>query len=209
MEQRIVLKNDTQCIFSIREANLNFYMMIPNAKKVSVVLGLFEDVNDDVVKEIPFFSDKVIVVPVIEKNVLDGVKGKQESYWQYLDKVLSLLINTAYKILTFNHIEVSNQIILDNNVDYLDFNHWFTGRYNGRVELSNLNLVSSISKPLFGQNAIPSSNVMEVPVEEETLTFDQEKEPLKNKGRDPGFVSYVLLGVLVAVISLVVLYLLI
>lgn len=209
MEQRVVLKNDTQCIFFIQEANLNFYMMIPNAKKVSVVLGLFEDVHDDVVKKIPFFSGKVIVVPVIEKNVLDGVKEKQESYWQYLDKVLSLLINTAYKILTFNHMEVSNKIVLDNNVDYLDFNHWFVSRYSGRVELSNLNLVSSFSKPLFEQTDIPPSNVMEVPVEKETLSLDQDIESVKNKGREPGFVSYVLLGVLVAVISLVVLYLLI
>ena len=50
MEQKMIHKTSEQCIFFIKDNNLDFYLIIPNSRQVSIVLGLFSEVDDEMVK---------------------------------------------------------------------------------------------------------------------------------------------------------------
>lgn len=216
MEQKVIEKNSEQCIYLINESNFYFYFMIPNCQKVHIGLGIFPEVNDEFVKTIPKQVDKAIVIPIINSNTLeqihiDSVKGNV-----YLSNLLSFLINTAYKILTYNHISVDTQIFLHQNVSFTDFNQQFVSKYQGRVQLFDLfpQISTNVSENhLSTQVAMPVDQMLNVEVSEEQIISDSDLNGVSTERltevREPGFVSYVLLGVLVAVISLVFLYLVI
>ena len=215
MEQKVIERNQEQCIFLIRESNIDFYLVIPNCKKVHIVLGLFLDVTVDFIKSIPKQNDKALVIPVLNRQFLEQIHNGQVQNYASLDNVLSFLINTSYQILTYNHIGVETQILLHNNADFISYNQQFVSKYQGRVQLIDLlpkeviqpeEVVSSVSvDPPVHENVLQSevSDIMPDSMEEN----QEQLSPNLREAREPGFVSYVLLGVLVAVISLVFLYL--
>lgn len=212
MEQKVIVKNENQCIYFMKETNLGFYLLIPNSKQVKIVLGLFEEVNDVLVKNIPFQSDKAVVIPVIQSDILRQANIIQSASYNYLNQVLSFLINTSYKILTYNHMEVDNQIFLNHSSKLEGFEQSFLTKYQGRVQPINL----------FPEKVpIPENSIMEESAVKQEVTIQantenilptemptEEKEEIvpQKEAHEPGFVSYILLGVLVAVISLVFLY---
>lgn len=215
VEQKVIERNQEQCIFLIRESNIDFYLVIPNCKKVHIVLGVFLDVTVDFIKSIPKQNDKALVIPVLNRQFLEQIHNGQVQNYASLDNVLSFLINTSYQILTYNHIEVETQILLHNNADFISYNQQFVSKYQGRVQLIDLlpkeviqpeEVVSSVSvDPPVHENVLQSevSDIMPDSMEEN----QEQLSPNLREAREPGFVSYVLLGVLVAVISLVFLYL--
>ena len=215
MEQKVIERNQEQCIFLIRESNIDFYLVIPNCKKVHIVLGVFLDVTVDFIKSIPKQNDKALVIPVLNRQFLEQIHNGQVQNYASLDNVLSFLINTSYQILTYNHIGVETQILLHNNADFISYNQQFVSKYQGRVQLIDLlpkeviqpeEVVSSVSvDPPVHENVLQSevSDIMPDSMEEN----QEQLSPNLREAREPGFVSYVLLGVLVAVISLVFLYL--
>lgn len=217
MEQKLIVKNEKQCIYFMKETNLSFYLSIPNSKKVGIVLGLFEDVNDEFVKNIPIQSDKALVIPMIQSDILKQANIVGTSSYNYLNQVLSFLINTSHKILTYNHIEVDNQILLNQSSKLEIFNQNFISKYQGRVQLINLipelapvPETPVIKEPIIPQETIVQPNVGNVmPTEMPTSIEPKEETNSQKEAHEPGFVSYVLLGVLLAVIALVVLYLVI
>lgn len=215
MEQKVVERNQEQCIFLIRESNIDFYLVIPNCKKVHIVLGLFLDVTVDFIKSIPKQNDKALVIPVLNRQFLEQIHNGQVQNYASLDNVLSFLINTSYQILTYNHIGVETQILLHNNADFISYNQQFVSKYQGRVQLIDL-----LPKEVIQPEEVVSSVSVDPPVHENVLQSDvsdimpdsmeenqEQLSPNLREAREPGFVSYVLLGVLVAVISLVFLYL--
>ena len=219
MEQKIISQTNERFIYFIRETNLDFYLIIPNCKQVSIVLGLFPNVTEDVVKTLPKETDKAIVVPVINAQILTQANQLEPTSFKYLDGVLSYLINAAYKILTFNHIEVNSKIYLNNHSSYQAFNQKYIERYQNRVELYNL-IQKPIPKPTMPinihepqpevtLNSIVNNQNTTLEEKVEPILYDEPVTPNANlkEAHEPGFVSYVLLGVLVAVISLVFLYL--
>ena len=215
MEQKVVERNQEQCIFLIRESNIDFYLVIPNCKKVHIVLGLFLDVTVDFIKSIPKQNDKALVIPVLNRQFLEQIHNGPVQNYASLDNVLSFLINTSYQILTYNHIGVETQILLHNNADFISYNQQFVSKYQGRVQLIDL-----LPKEVIQPEEVVSSVSVDPPVHENVLQSDvsdimpdsmeenqEQLSPNLREAREPGFVSYVLLGVLVAVISLVFLYL--
>lgn len=221
MEQKIILKTKERCIFLMKESNLEFYLIIPNNQKVNLVLGIYPNIREEMVTKIAEYPDKAIAIPILSSEILEGVKTNQLSHFEYLDRFLSVLINMSYKILSFNHIEVFEKILLHNNSNYESFNQWFQEKYHGRVGLITLEDPqqpnSNISKPIENSIVPPKSfkdqntsinieNKEDVNQSETKLPDAKlsEKEP---KVKEPGFVSYVLLGVVVAVVSLIFLYL--
>ncbi|MCI6266086.1 MAG: hypothetical protein MR598_04500 [Erysipelotrichaceae bacterium] len=216
MEQKVIEKSQEQCIYLIRESNLDFYLVIPNCKKVHIVLGIFKGVDDNFVKRIPKQVDKAVVIPVINSQILEQANYVQTQSYQYLDNVLSFLINTAYRILTYNHIEVDSQIFLNQNADLGGFQQKFLSKYQGRVQLLDLffktevpQKVNLVSDSLETVSPVVSSAVIDEVVDVPTEMPEEKKVNTAVEAREPGFVSYVLLGVLIAVISLVFLYLII
>lgn len=228
MEQRIIEKNMNQCIYFMRETNLDFYLIIPNTRRVKIVLGVFEEVNDNFVKKIPFHSDKAIVIPVIQKNILDQANTVGTQSFRYLEQVLSFLINTSYKLLTYNHVEVDSQVLFHYNSQYEMFHQNFLATHQGRVAAIELfprtaPLVNeSVPAPTIQQQEPKASlegvTLSDIPVQssvidnstsnvnDNTVNNKENIENVQVMTREPGFVSYVLLGVLVAVLSLVFLY---
>lgn len=214
MEQRLVMKNEKQCIYLMRETNLDFYLIIPNAKIVKIVLGVFNNVTDEFVRNIPFQMDKAVVIPIINQQILTQINMVQSQSFRYLDQVLSFLINTSYKILTYNHIVVDSQVLLNMNTDFELFNRSFIANHQGRVgmfELFPKKEIPPVMSPIITETieqSSPLSSVLESNMEEVVSTDmvnDEVVTPM-NEVREPGFVSYILLGVLVAVLSLVFLY---
>lgn len=212
MEQRVIVKNQEQCIFRIQESNLDFYLIIPNNKKVSIVLNLIQNINDEFVKSISNYSEKAQVIPIVDSHILTRLKENQEDSFQYINQLLSNLINTTYQILTFNHIEVAPIVLFNNTSEYSEFSRWFLQKHQGRVTEVQLSLIPASTQTPSPVATIASPVVDQLSNNQELSPNNQLEEeilPIKEKNKEPGFVSYVLLGVVVAVISLVFLYLLI
>ena len=232
MEQRIISKTATQCIYFMKETNLDFYLIIPNSKQVSLVLGLFPDVTEEIVKNLPTEQDKAIVIPVISNQILTSANHLDATGFKYLDSVFSFLINVSYKILTSNNLLVNQKILLNNHSAYANFNQKYIEKYQGRVELYNIvakttpqplpntPIFTPVSTPAPDQQPFkpvdppfqpkPQTNTSTDVMEEniDPILYDEPvlTSPDKQENKEPGFISYVLLGVLVAVILLVALY---
>lgn len=225
MEQRIISKTEEQCIYLFKETNLDFYLIIPNYKQVSIVLGIFPNITEEVIKTLPKEKDKAIVIPVINDQILTNANQLEPNSFKYLDNIFSYLINTSYKILTYNQLGVNSKILLNNHSSYDTFNQKYIEKYQGRVELYNL-IQKTEPKPTINQNIFepkepfkpvsqpfqpqPTSSSVDTLEEAiDPILYDEPviASPEKREAREPGFVSYVLLGVLVAVMSLVFLYL--
>lgn len=236
MEQKIISKTEEQCIYYMKDTNLEFYLVIPNSKQVSIVLGLFPNVSEEIIKTLPKELDKAIIIPNINTQILTSANHLDVTSFKYLDNVFSYLINIAYKILTHNNLQVNQKILLNNHSSYENFNLKYIEKYQGRVELYNL-----VPKPI--QQTPPTNEPIFTPIEQNTtkqefkpveppfqansttsnVSSDEVEELIEpilydepvitssdtKETKEPGFVSYVLLGVLVAVILLVVLYVII
>ncbi len=227
MEQKTILKNEEQCIYLIKETNLDFYVIIPNKKEVSILLGLFPNITEQIVKTMPKESDKAIVIPVINEQILTNANHLDGPSIKYLDGILSYLINFSYKLLTHNNIKVNQKILLNNHTSYINFNTQYIEKYQGRVELYDLTPKKNPNTPIFepteelptkefkpveppfNNNQTPNRNTDDLEELVDPILYDEPviTSPEKKDSKEPGFVSYVLLGVLLAIISLVFLYL--
>lgn len=199
MEQFEIDRKENRFIYLIKDANIQFYLVIPKNNRVSMILYISDNVNNDNIKNIADFQDKVIVVPILNQNVIQYLKNFSTSY-QQTDQYFSNLINAAYNILSHNNIIIDSKVYLNNNVLFGSFNNYFINRFNGRVEIINLNL----SKLDSNVNDNPNLDVLD-DINNGGIV-KEDTNIVANTIKEPGFVSYVLLGVLVAVLSLVFLY---
>ena len=223
MNQTLIASVLNKNVYFISDPKVPFYVSIPNGESVNIVLNLVDDISKisisssnmtNLTNEITNiyskfnFSNIAVVTPVLDSNLLEQVKlNNGDSAFSYLDKFMGYLINTSYSFLKNNNIEVENKIKLNNNISYKYFNEWFVNRYNGRVEL-----VDYSNAPVNSFENVSQVNVSNE-IADSVLDETSVMEPVSNVSgggniKEPGFVSYVLLGVLVAVISLVILYLL-
>lgn len=228
MNQTLVANVSNKNVYLINNQSVPFYICIPNGGKASIVLNLVNDVRGismnnnmtNLTNEVTNiyskfnFSDVAVVTPILDSNLLEQAKlNINDQVLGYLDKVMGYLINTAYTILNNNNIMVDNKIKFNNNISYRNFNEWFVKKYNGRVELvdyynapvNKFDNVSQLSVTNNEESAI-ADNVLNNTSTISTVSVSNSNNVSDNK--EPGFVSYVLLGVIVAVISLVILYML-
>ena len=215
MVQRMILKTQDKCIYEIEEKKLKFYLLIPNAKKVFLTICLMENPTDVSIQKIIQEPNKVLVIPMVESNILSSVLSNQEEAFHYLDQYISGLINLSHQILVYNHIEVEN-VVYFNSVLFPNFEKWFIQKYQGRVASVKINYQSSekISPVIQKPDTIDNTMTLAASISQNQGTdvplVDEEKvSEVQENSHDFGFVSYVLLGVIVAVVSLVFLYLII
>lgn len=227
MNQTLVANVNNKNVYLINNNDISFYVCFPNSNKASIVLNLVDNANSismnnnmvNITNEITNiyskfnYGDIAVVSPVVDSNLLEQVKLNNDGQvFNYLDKIMSYLINTVYKILKDNNIEVDNKIKLNNNKNYSDFNNWFIKRYNERVEL-----VDYSTAPANKFDNVSSTPILDSAASEIANKALEQSQPLtppdqseinvsSDSMKEPGFVSYVLLGVIVAVISLVILY---
>ena len=225
MNQALITNVDNKNVYLVRDNNISFYICVPSSNKVSIVLNLVDNSNlinmnnanmtdltnciNDIYSKF-HFNDVAVVTPVIDNNVFEQVKLGSEQAFLYLDKVMGYLINTSYKYLTGNNIGVDEKIKFNNNTNYSKFNEYFVNRYKDRVLLVNYN---EAPVNAFENKSVNSSgsDMVANNVLENTSVIDTIDTSVNSSGniKEPGFVSYVLLGVLVAVATLVLLYVII
>ena len=208
MEQRIVLQGEEKYIYWIKDRDLAFYLTIPQNKKVSLILNMISEVNDEKVMGFTHLKDNVIITPVVGNDILNGVRENNALYFEKLDDIFSRIINLSHQILTYNHLEVESSIMLNDNKEYSMFNTWFVKKYQGRVVLTDSEVREGLTfiRPALSQEL---DQVQKPTVDNEELGMVESigsNDETQSEKKDMGFVSYVLLGVLVAVISLVFLY---
>lgn len=218
MVQKEVLRNSDRCIHRIQESGLDFYLIIPSFPKVSLVLALMDLVTDDKVISISKMQDKVVMVPVLDEKILFGIKQNQANYFDYLDKYVSNVFNLSHRILVHNRLEVFPMIYFYSDNNYQNFREWFVSRHINRVQKFDIMLeerVPVVQESSEQIQALVQDNTSEaesinvdnsvkdsLPLE----VFDKKDEVVPTDVKEPGFVSYVLLGVIIAVLSLVFLY---
>ena len=158
------------------------------------------------------FNDIAVVIPVLDSNLIEQIKlNNDQKIFEYTNKVMGYLINTAYGILTSSNINVDSIIKFNSNQDFTAFINWFVAKYNGRVELVDynqapINKFENVASP---QPEINADSKLASDVLDKTASMDAINTTTSEKNvKEPGFVSYVLLGVIVAVVSLVALYML-
>ena len=214
MVQRMVLKTQEKCIYEIEDKDLKFYLLIPNIQKVFLTVYIMEGPTDLSIQKIMQDPDKVLVIPVLESKLFSSVLANQTEGFNYLDKYVSSLINLAHQILVYNHVIVEN-VVYFNSPILPNFEKWLIQKYQGRVvgTVVNYRANEEVSPAGLEGNVVDHTMTLsnslnpDASLEKDLKDVDSSLEG--NEKHDFGFVSYVLLGVVVAVVSLVFLYLLI
>lgn len=227
MNKNLIANVDNKNVYLISDKNISFYICVPSAPKVNIVLNLVSDTNSinmgvsnigDLTNAVTniykgfHFNDIAVVIPVLDSNLLEQIKlNNDQKIFEYTDKVMGYLINTAYGILTSSNINVDSVIKFNNNQDFPDFIKWFIAKYNGRVELVDYNQapINKFENVATPQPEMSADSKLASDVLDKTASMDAiDTTPAEKTTKEPGFVSYVLLGVIVAVVSLVALYML-
>ena len=217
MNESLVLKLNNINIYLINDNNIPYYLSVPSnvTPKINIAVNLSDNINNDNLTTIyqQFDNNNICVItPIFNQNVLSQIKVFNEQYFIKVDKYISYLINNAYKILCNNN-NIDGKIILVKNNNYLVFEEWFKSRYKNRVEYDKNDEANIISDVTMTIPTIETTSIVEPsqPTEQasEQPQIEQPPENGPTRTRELGFVSYVLLGVVVAVASLVLLYLLI
>ena len=172
-----------------------------------------------------------LVLPIFYDGILDRIRTVEDLVlYQRLDGYLGNIFNNAYAFLTKNNIKVNSNIYIINNDSFKTFTNWFVSRYNNRIEYKTIlelvkqsdhfNSYDMVETPsinfVVGKNEEPK---LDKTVEIETETFNSmtrdiiDEEPKKkdastsDKKNNAGFVSYILLGVVSFVVSMLLLFL--
>lgn len=230
MVQKQILKEQDRCIYQIQEDIFNFYIVIPSTYNVNLTLTLISNINSNKLFGINKYSNKVVVVPILDDKILMGIMQNQINYFEWLEKYFSSLINLAYKILVYNNIKVDSMVYFSSEKEYINFQNWFIARHQDRVlgfDMFNYNSITvnntntlleknninnSINVKTDNDESIESSKIektdnRDIPISSDDINnISKNEEASSINTKEPGFVSYVLLGVLVAVLSLVFLY---
>lgn len=215
-------RTNERSTFLMTSQSLNYYIIVPLVKNVKILLGLMENIDNQKIKEIPTLNDKVVVVPVLNQQMIDYLKNTKDSYTGDSLKYFAGLINNVVGLLKHNGKEVDPVVLFNNNEQFNNFINYFASKIPNRIQISSQNLLKkelpSISLESDKTTQITLNNntadTMNYPKDDvyqmtENLQETQTKKLTKTKKSEPGFVSYVLLGVLVAVMTLVLLYMLI
>lgn len=172
-----------------------------------------------------------LILPVFYNNILDRIRVVEDlEMYQIVDRYLGVIFNNAYMFLTKNNVKVNNSIYIINNDSFKKFTNWFVSRYNNRIEYKTIlelvkqsdhfNSYDMVETPsinfVVGKNEEPK---IDKTVEIETETFNsmtrdivdtesKKKDTFQsNKKNNAGFVSYILLGVVSFVVSMLLLFL--
>ena len=168
-----------------------------------------------------------LLLPVFYDDILTRIITVDDlEIYQKIDHYLGEMFNHAYMFLTRNNIKVNSNIYVINNDSFKKFTNWFVSRYNNRIEYKtilelikqsdNFNNYNVVETPninfVVGKNEVPS---IEKTVEMELETFENiakevEKKSVrtspKREKESAGFVSYIRLGVVTLITSLILLW---
>lgn len=169
-----------------------------------------------------------LILPVFYDDILNRIKVVEDlELYQKLDKYLGYIFNSAYLFLTRNNIKVNNNIYVINNDSFNKFTNWFVSRYNNRIQYKTILELAKENGTYNSYNVLETPNInfvigkdrepsIDKTVEMEVETFDnlakkvmngEDIVPKPREASSAGFVSYILLGVITFIVSIVLLYL--
>lgn len=217
-----VQKSEERWTLFMETEILNGYIIIPLVRNVEILLGLKENLNAESVKEIPFLKDKVIIMPVLDAQAVQDLRINQTS-WNNKIREFILFINDAGALIrevTNSQMKMNKMVLLNNNSEFGNFVNYFDSVV-ASVQKSDRDLFKIeepskiLSNEVVGQNVVNDAPVgMAAYPQDDIYQMTDEMQQSQSKGmvrtrkKEPGFVSYVLLGVLVAVMTLILLYML-
>lgn len=210
-----VPKNNKQIVKMVIDikSNMDRYDTLKNDKVWAEenVKSVFKDIDDyDITLILPIFNDEIV------RTLNDG---NTDNYVK-VDAVCGYLINSAYKVLADNNLQVDSQITMINSDRYQNFLNWFMDRYPSRVVgISLLDLIrqdktnnstdyQTVDTPNMSF-VVGSNKPEEIPVSEEvnpTIRNDTNIIDMGDEKENKGFASYSLLAIFTVLVSLVILY---
>ncbi len=233
MDKTPIMSIGNNNIYFVKDDKVSFYVSIPMNvanNTLSMVINIISNMSgiDSNVSDINVIKNELgnvyvnytdnniaVITPIIDSNILEQLKlNNNDQIFTYTDKLISYLINGGYKFLSSGGIIVNKIVKLNDNKSFSSFNNWFVSKYGGRVELYNSvkssgnEVISTSNDTLVDSEAQKiASNVLDNTNSFSPVVSNDESVPNLDV-HEPGFVSYVLLGVVVVVISLVMLYML-
>jgi len=220
MNKTLILQLDKHDIYLLSDNNISFYISIPKIKEFSAVnisidlkdnfnkLNINENdmiyVKDElsaIYKEIDY-ENITLVIPIFHNDILNRIKtNPTEGLYNYLDKCISYIINNAYKTLVSFNVSVNSKIVIVENEKFKGFIDWFSKRYSSRIDTKQYSeLIGEFTSviPVISTNDI--ANITQKQKEQAEGNI-----PVKEK-TSSGFISYVLLGAICIVVTLIILY---
>lgn len=227
MEQRKMLELNKHDIYLLSDNNIAFYIGIPKVTEFNSV-NISIDLKDNFDKininknDIVYVKDELsniyqdidsenitLITPIFYNDILQRIKTEpKEGLFSYLDKCLSYIINNAHKVLVENNIQVNSKIVIVKNDKFANFINWFSARYSSRVDTKQYSeLLGDFTSII---PVVNTDNIISVPTEKANADNNLTSEVQANlkESHSTGFISYVLLGVIGIVITLVILYML-
>lgn len=222
MNQTLILQLNKHDIYLLSDNNISFYISVPKIKEfnsVNISIDLKENTDKININknDMVYVKDELssiyqdidnenitLIIPIFYNDVLERIKKiPSENIYSYLDKCISYVINNAYKALVAKQINVNTKIIIVQNEKFADFINWFSNRYSSRVDTKQYSeLIGDFTSVI---PVISTEHIMEIPTEKINKTGGN--IPI-NEPHSTGFVSYVLLGAIAIVLTLVILYIL-
>jgi len=206
-------------IYLIKTQVYNYYIIIPvEQQNIKITLGIVDKIDNERIKEVPFYGNNAIVIPVLNEQMVGYLKSNQATYDQAVDYFMNLVSNSS-GLLKHNRKVVEPVVVLNNNEQFGNFVNYFISRFPNSIQKSDRDLFRKevpANNMMMNQNNVVSDvpvNIEAYPSYQDESSLEQAKGKTRVKRKDnrgePGFVSYVLLGVVIAVMSLVFLYMLI
>lgn len=211
-------------IYLINTNTISFYFNIPKIKGATNITLDAKYKKNDSVNDVITYYEKIddynitLVVPVAKFK-------EEEATFKAQSNLLSQTINYTHKFLTSNGMSVGGNINLIKHSTKSDFMDFFVNKFQNRVRYITLEKLVQEEVPYNKINAANISFVVGRPEIELTIKDEQMNEIIKEtqeqkQANTPsvnpkysfassGHVSYYLLGVLTAIITLTVLTLLV
>ena len=226
MNKTFVAELENHIVYLVNNNLLSFYINVLKEKDKTNISIDIKNKKKENIKDIITHYEKIdnynitLVIPIL-KIEEDVNKFKEQC------NTVSKIINTAYKFLTQNNIEVKENIKVIKHTNKSDFIDFFLKQFSNRVKHITLDDLVHEEVPYNKINAANISFVIGKPELELTINDEEMKEiieetkyeveidkemkvsPKKSFAAAQGFISYYLLGFLTAVITLLVLTLLV
>ena len=154
MNKKLVLELTNHNVYYVSTDDISYYITIPknnNDTKICIELkskmdNYNLDLNDELwvmenVKNTFSYIDEyniTLVLPIFGEEETDILEKLDTVKFEKIDRLIGLIINSAYMNLKNEGKNISSEIILVNNERYKTFINWFTVKYRERVSCKNL-----------------------------------------------------------------------
>ena len=231
MDKKLILELKNHNVYYIKLDMISYYITIPkfNYKETNICIELKNNMNNydielsdetkvtENIKNTFSYIDNyniTLVLPILKEKEISILEKIDNTKYEYIDKIIGIIINDSYSLLKENDIIVNNQVYMIENDRYKTFINWFTTRYKSRVickkileliQLYNVNATSYKKLETSVMNFVVGSYNTEVTAPKAEKEEETEIKIEENKMQvSYGYASYWILAIVTLVVSSVV-----